>query len=506
MLSRPVGHRDFRPPQAREPDQATAGTRRFRHVRLERHEAFARFFSITNCFNAAAFVAAHVANSALVPHNLRMARRSLFPPLSPSKDPAQYPVFSGQISRWAWRLYAQRLTAAGRWFVVMTIVFVPLAGPALQPQVHILGAYAAVFWLVALAAAVIYRPTVALALRCPSRVCAGQELLIDADVEQRGRFTGADLIVVPHNLPAGLDAKPDGGARLGDLRTGQTATVRLGIVCAQRGAFTLPGFRVETYFPFGLIRARRTFATGRSLLVYPQFSPLVRLALPTGRRFQPGGVALASNVGESFEYLGNREFRDGDNIRDIDWRATARIQRPIVREWVEEYMLRVAVILDTHISRAIHRRQRQVRRDDFERAVSLSAAVSDHMARHDYLVDLFAAGPDLYHLTAGRSLAYLDQILEILACVESSAEETFAVIGPKIAELLSQLSSVICVLLDWDENRRAFVHQLHRQGVGVKVIVCRDAPCTIDPALDARMLGPIAVVNRVDFDRGIVEL
>ena len=50
-------------------------------------------------------------------------------------------------------------------------------------------------------------------------------------------------------------------------------------------------------------------------------------------------------------------------------------------------------------------------RESFERAVSVAASVADFMARQEYLVDLFAAGPNLYHLTAGRSLAYLDQIL-----------------------------------------------------------------------------------------------
>ncbi len=47
------------------------------------------------------------------------------------------------------------------------------------------------------------------------------------------------------------------------------------------------------------------------------------------------------------------------------------------------------------------------------------------MARQEYLVDIFAAGPDLYHLMAGRSLAYLDQILDILASVDGSEEEPF---------------------------------------------------------------------------------
>jgi uncharacterized protein (DUF58 family) len=128
------------------------------------------------------------------------------------------------------------------------------------------------------------------------------------------------------------------------------------------------------------------------------------------------------------------------------------------------------------------------------------------MARQDYLVDLFAAGPDLYHLTAGRSLAYLDQILDILACVEASTTEPFTTIEPQVAELLSRISTVIILLLDWDEPRRNFAHRLHAQGVAVKILIVRDGPTTLDPTEDAPHLGPITVVTSDDATRGIDDL
>ena len=435
-----------------------------------------------------------------------MAMRVSLPSLSPSKDPAQYPLFGGKISRWLWRIYAQRLTTAGRWFALVTALFVLYGGASLQLQGYVLAGYAGALWTVAIAAMLFYRPKVRLTARLASRVYVGQTLSLEVEVEQLGRLKGADLLVLPHQLAAGLDAAPGAGVLLPDLRRGERARVRMGLVCTRRGSYTLRGFRVETGFPFGLLRGRRTFAEPRQILVYPRFTPLARLALPTGRRYQPGGVALVSHVGESFEYLGNREYREGDNVRDIDWRATARTQRPIVREWVEEYMLRVAVLLDTHVPKGLSRPAAAERGDAFERAVSITAAVSDYMARQDYLVDLFAAGPNLYHLTAGRSLAYLDQILDILACVGANPDEPFEVIEPQIAELLSRISTVICVMLDWNEARQAFVHRLLAQGVAVKVIILRDLPCTVDPSNDARLLGPVAVIGRAEFERGIEEL
>jgi uncharacterized protein (DUF58 family) len=428
------------------------------------------------------------------------------PPLAPSKDVAQYPLFTSGVSRWIWRIYAQRLTAAGRWFLLATALFSLYGGISLSLQGYVPSGYTAVIWTVAAGAMLIYRPKVSLTARSPERVCAGETIHADIDIVQLGHLRGADLAVMPHRLPMAIDAIPEDGILLPDLKKGERTSIRIGLKCTARGAFVLRGFRVETGFPFGILRAWRTFASEQRLLVYPKFFPLGQLSLPTGRSYQPGGVAMVSQLGESFEYLGNREYREGDNVRDIDWRATARSQKPIVREWVEEYMLRAAVILDTHVPAKLKPRETQGRREAFERGVSVSAAVSDFMARQDYLVDIFAAGPNLYHLTAGRSLAYLDQILDILACVNENPSEPFDLIEPQIAELLARLSTVICVFLDWNTTRRDFALRMRTQGIAVKVIICRDGPCTIDPAGDQESLGAIPQISQADFDRGINQL
>jgi len=145
-------------------------------------------------------------------------------------------------------------------------------------------------------------------------------------------------------------------------------------------------------------------------------------------------------------------------------------------------------------------------KEAFERAVSLTAAVSDKMARDDYLVDLFAAGPNLYHLTAGRSIAYLDQILDILACVEESPIAPFATIEPELFDHLAQVTAVVCLLLDWDETRRAFIQRIQDSGAAVKVIFVRDEPFTLDPNFDDALLGRSRFITREEFDQGIQEI
>jgi uncharacterized protein (DUF58 family) len=403
------------------------------------------------------------------------------------------------VARLVWRLWTERLTQPGRWFLVATVAFTAFGSFSLDLQAYIPWSYATSLWLVALVGLVFSRPRVRLQARHADRVTVGEALPVSLEVEYLGRTPAVGVSVVPHRPHSSITGDL---LRLKPIEHGQRQRATLLLRCRRRGVFHLRGYRVESGFPFGLLNASRTFPHEEALVVYPDFHPLTRLRIPTARRYQPGGVALASTLGEAMEYIGNRDYREGDSVRDIDWRATARLNRPIVREYREEYFLRVAVILDTHVPKGASAARKQA----FERAVSLSAAVSDFMAREEYLVDLFAAGPNLYHLTAGRSLAYLDQILEILACVEDSEEEPFSLLEPAILENLANITAVVCVLLDWDEPRRAFVESLRRGGASLRVIVAHDGPCTLDPAEDAATFGEIPVITTALYAAGIEEL
>lgn len=434
-----------------------------------------------------------------------IARRNLvsgWPSLTGTHEAAHYTVLNQTGLAGAWRFYTERFTGPGRWFIWATIAFHLSGFNALELQAHVPMLYAITLWGTALLGLIWARPRVSLKAQHAERVCAGETLPVEVNVTHRGGPAGLNLTVVPHRLPAQIDAVPAEGVPLPPLECGDTARARLGLRCKRRGVYRLQGFRVETDFPFGLMKSYRVFRQEERLLVYPRFTPLQYLHVAAGRRFHPGGVALASHLGDSFEFLGNREYRQGDNIRDIDWRATARLQQAIVREYREEYFLRVAVVLDTHVPA----KSPAAARDAFERAVSMCAAVGDYMARQEYIVDIFAAGPNLYHLTAGRSIAYLDQILDILACVDENPVEPFDTLEPEILENLSKINTIICVFLDWNETRHAFLQRLRQSGAGIKVIIVRDTPCTRNPADDSDLYGEIPVISRAAYELGVEEL
>ena len=79
-------------------------------------------------------------------------------------------------------------------------------------------------------------------------------------------------------------------------------------------------------------------------------------------------------------------------------------------------------------------------------------------------------------------------------------------IEPEIAENLSKITTIICVMLDWNETRRAFVRRLAEQGAGVKVIIVRDGPCAMDPNIEGDSVGAIPVISSKDGESLVEEL
>ncbi|MBN2711695.1 MAG: DUF58 domain-containing protein, partial [Planctomycetes bacterium] len=274
------------------------------------------------------------------------------------------------------------------------------------------------------------------------------------------------------------------------LQPGESADVVYSLTPQKRGAYDFSGPMAVTAFPFGLYNAQTVFKEPHRLLVYPRFTPLAAVDLPVGRKHQPGGLQMASNIGDSEEFLGNREYRPGDRLRDIHHAAWARRGYPIVREYQQEYLCRIAMVVDTYVPSYDSNAA-----DGLEAALSLSAAIADVLSRQEYVIDIFAAGPDLYHFQAGRSLAYLDNILDILACIEATNHNPFITLAPAVAEEIGQISTAVVVLMDWDEEREKFVRSLRDFGVAVKVIVVKDGPPTHNPAGFVSDAGAVTVLT-----------
>lgn len=231
----------------------------------------------------------------------------------------------------------------------------------------------------------------------------------------------------------------------------------------RRGVLRFTGVTLACPDPLGLFRALATVPLPQSVLILPRRYSLPAIALPGVAKYQEGGVALAANVGQSDEYVALRDYRHGDPLRHIHWRSWARVGRPVVKEFEDEFFVRHALVLDTFTDYA--------HSEVFEEAVSVAASFACALPTQESLLDLLFVGPQSYCFTAGRGVAHVDQMLEILASVRSCSEQPFRALEHLVLSHVEAVSGCICVLVAWDEARRSFIEKLKALGVPVLVLV-----------------------------------
>jgi uncharacterized protein (DUF58 family) len=171
----------------------------------------------------------------------------------------------------------------------------------------------------------------------------------------------------------------------------------------------------------------------------------------------------------------------------------------VVKEYHEEYFSRIALVLDTYIPRRARARERR----GFEAGVSVVASIADHFSRTEEVVDIFAAGPDVFQVSAGRSLAYLRNVLDVLACIEPCHEPPFEEVGPHLHASLARLTTVVAVVLDWDESRQTFLRGLRDRGVAVRTFVVREGATTLSWQAATRELGEVSLLTPSDVERRV---
>jgi uncharacterized protein (DUF58 family) len=241
-----------------------------------------------------------------------------------------------------------------------------------------------------------------------------------------------------------------------------------------RGEHHLDPFTAASLVPFGIAVGPDVSSVGIRFLVVPRVATVVRFETPVTHRYQPGGVALASLTGESMELVGVRPYKPGDPIRDLHARSWARLGYPVVREYRQEYFTRIGVLLDTDFEKENEK--------NIEASISLAAGLVAHLCKGEALIDVLLIGEEVYQLTLGRSLGFLDQALDLLACVEPGSKLDPSRLETRLGPFLPQLSWVVLVTTKWDEQRRQLALRVSSKGVGCRVLCVkgmekiRDAP------------------------------
>jgi uncharacterized protein (DUF58 family) len=201
----------------------------------------------------------------------------------------------------------------------------------------------------------------------PSRVPVGREVRVELRLENVSRLpTG--LLLVEDRVPYALGSR----ARfvLDRIEPHGSQELSYRVRSDLRGRYATGPLSVRLTDPFGLVELDRSFSLADTLTVTPAVVPLPRGRMPGA--WTSGGESLTRTVaGTGEDDIAPREYRQGDDLRRVHWRSTARYGKLMVRREEQRRQSGGSLFLDTR--RRAHPGEGPG--SSFEEAVSVTASI-----------------------------------------------------------------------------------------------------------------------------------
>lgn len=131
------------------------------------------------------------------------------------------------------------------------------------------------------------------------------------------------------------------------LTAGEHRQLATRLLPVRRGDLQAVGVTVRSVGPLGLAARQRTRQVAGSVRALPPFGSRKHLPSRLARLRELDGRAAVRVRGQGTEFDSLREYVRGDDVRSIDWRASARNRSVVVRTWQPERDRRVVLVLDT---------------------------------------------------------------------------------------------------------------------------------------------------------------
>lgn len=230
----------------------------------------------------------------------------------------------------------------------------------------------------------------------PNEVALGGAMTGQLVITHRSRFP-VGLVLLEDEVPPQLGVRPR--FAVDEVSQDWHRTIRHRLHGHYRGRFHTGPLRVRLTDPFGLATVERAFTATSELLVTPQVHVLDPLASPAA------GGQTGDNRPHRIGVTGHddvlvREYRDGDDVRRIHWRSTARRGELMVRREEQAWDPSMTLLLDNRTSAHAG----DARHGSFEWAVSAAASIGDHFLRDGFTVELYHGQGrlDLAHVSGQR--------------------------------------------------------------------------------------------------------
>lgn len=213
------------------------------------------------------------------------------------------------------------------------------------------------------------------------------------------------------------------------LPAGSAVSHRYSLRCARRGVYQIGPLVAITADPLGLMQRDHEVAGPFELLVHPRVEEVSDR--PLTRQFEdpPIRPPVSKPFPTGLEFYGMRDYKPGDDLRRIVWRASARMGKLMVREAEQGITDRITIIIDTDRGHHSHEGEYS---ESFETGVSAAASLAVRHLRDGYEIRLEANRGPVTRPVRGHSGQL--PVLDALSRVEMTRDPLQRVIERLLAD------------------------------------------------------------------------
>lgn len=221
----------------------------------------------------------------------------------------------------------------------------------------------------------------------------------------------------------------------------------------------------------------------QNVKVFPDYSKLLGQQLSaTDRRAPTMGSIRKRRRGEGTDFRQLREYRQGDSMRSIDWKATARQLKPITREYQEERDQQVVFLLDTG--------RRMLAQDEsgshFDHALNAVLTLSFIAQKQGDAIGLMNFGGNSRWLSPQKGRAGLDRLLSgIYDLYPQEVAPDYPQAASMLLSRLTKRAFVVLITNVRDEDDKALKSACNLLSTRHLVMCASLREKALDQALDA---------------------
>ncbi|MDR1211599.1 MAG: DUF58 domain-containing protein [Spirochaetaceae bacterium] len=231
-------------------------------------------------------------------------------------------------------------------------------------------------------------------------------------------------------MPVRLDA--------GALKNNGAIVFEYTLIPSERGAWEFGGIHLLLGSPLRFWRYKAVHDTPGRGRTYPDFKKILGGQDLRGLLERTGLKSIRMR-GQGLDFQGLREYQIGDPVKDIDWRATSRRLKPIVREYQEERDQQILLLIDSGYR--LHRQEGDY--TQFDSAINAALLLSYVALKHGDSVALGVFGNGDHWLPPHKGVSALSALINELYDLKSA---------PLPSSPFSALEQAIARL-----NRRSFI-------------------------------------------------